>query len=71
MTKNILRYESCKMEAKCSFGLSLKQECHKLSYTRKTGLKKMVDMANDSCEVLLRMAGWLNQTVKTIVFKRN
>ena len=41
------------MEAKCSFGLSLKQDCHKLSYTRKTGLKKMADMPNDICKLLL------------------
>ena len=58
-----LEYCSCvcksKMEAKCSFGLLREQECHKLSYTRRVGLKKLTDIANDTREVILWRAGLL------------
>ena len=36
------------MEAKCSFGLLLEQQCHKLSYTRTIDLKELAEMANDT-----------------------
>ena len=53
------------MEGKCSYGLLLEQECHKLSYTRKIGLKKLADIANDTCQVLLWRAGLLH-TIKDV-----
>ncbi|XP_065068338.1 ARL14 effector protein-like [Rhopilema esculentum] len=49
------------MEAKCTFGLLLEDECHKHSYSRQTGLKSLSELSDDSCEVYLWRAGLLDK----------
>ena len=48
------------MESKCDFGILLNKPCHKTYYTRKVGMKNIVDICLDDQDILLWRAGLLN-----------